>query len=154
MQPLLQGGIAACIRLRERRYLPKFEKIPPQQNFMSWTRRLNCGWMNWFSAWFHQRNSNKKISEVNTVAFLPTARIFKDLEGVYLLENNGRGERIWTSDPLVPNQIPTLVEIYGFLLFLSNCCWTVCGLLVWTLLNLVEAECFRSYKIIYRERLS
>ena len=102
MQPLLQGGIAACIRLRERRYLPKFEKIPPQQNFMSWTRRLNCGWMNWFSAWFHQRNYNKKISEVNTVAFLPTARIFKDLEGVYLLENNGRGERIWTSDPPGP----------------------------------------------------
>jgi hypothetical protein len=32
-----------------------------------------------------------KTSEVNTVAFLPTAGIFKDLEGVYLLENNWSG---------------------------------------------------------------
>ena len=32
-----------------------------------------------------------KISEVNTVAFLPTPGIFRDLEGVYLLENKWSG---------------------------------------------------------------
>ena len=29
----------------------------------------------------------------------------------YVLKNVGRGERIITSDPLVPNQIPMLIEI-------------------------------------------
>ncbi len=27
-----------------------------------------------------------------------------------------------TSDPLVPNQIPMLIEVYGFLLILSGSC--------------------------------
>ena len=40
------------------------------------------------------RETRWKISEVNTVAFLPTAGIFRDWEGLYLLENIGRGERI------------------------------------------------------------
>jgi hypothetical protein len=31
--------------------------------------------------------STRKIGKVNTVAFLPTAGIFRTLEGVYLLEN-------------------------------------------------------------------
>ncbi len=37
------------------------------------------------------RETSRKIREVNTVAFLPTAGIFRSLEGMYLLENKWSG---------------------------------------------------------------
>ena len=36
-------------------------------------------------------HTSVKIREVNTVAFLPTAGIFRDSEGMYLLENKWSG---------------------------------------------------------------
>ena len=37
--------------------------------------------------WFISLSSKRQTREVDTVAFLPTAGIFRDLEGVHLLEN-------------------------------------------------------------------
>jgi hypothetical protein len=39
-----------------------------------------------------------------------------------LIEKNGRGAWIRTTGLLVPNQMPALVEIYGFVLILSVWC--------------------------------
>jgi hypothetical protein len=52
-----------------------------------------------------------KIRKVNTVAFLPTAGIFRSLEGVYLLENKWSGKEGLNLRPLVPNQIQNIVEL-------------------------------------------
>src|SRR5258708_39069646 len=41
--------------------------------------------------WNSKRIYAWKVSEVNTVAFLPTARIFDNSEGVYLIENKWSG---------------------------------------------------------------
>jgi hypothetical protein len=65
--------------------------------------------------------SVKQISEVNTVAFLPTAGIFQDSEGLYLLENKWSGREDLNLRPLVPNQIPKSIGIDRNLWVVSDC---------------------------------
>ena len=98
---------------------------------------------------FQWVSATPQTSEVNTVAFLPTAGIFGDLEGVYLLENKWSGREDLNLRPPGPEPDP---NAYWNRVKFVVCNWLILNLLQaarWKPLRLVETRGFHCHKFAY-----